>query len=278
VLHFEVVGRGIFDAVSLARLRARRQWRWASHELGGVLREAGASVLAYELYPLGVATPSTPVIPPLRVPKSRPNVPVLFIHGLLHNASTFAWIKQKMVLAGWRDFRAIELSTLTHSIPEMGAQTAALIQDMKKEFKTPHVDIIAHSMGGLVARYALQVLSQDGSIRKLVTLGTPHQGTELSRYSFLKNLKDLSPQSPLMQSLRTAPLPRKTQAISIHGTLDVLVKPRTAAHWDGVRNIRLAGVGHAGLLFSKRVIQILFATLHPDTLEPRLPFFIGSKP
>ncbi|WP_298964799.1 hypothetical protein [uncultured Methylobacterium sp.] len=46
--------------------------------------------------------------------------------------------------------------------------------------RTPKVNIIAHSMGGLIAREAIQSVYQKGEaelcINKVVTLGTPHQG------------------------------------------------------------------------------------------------------
>jgi triacylglycerol lipase len=46
----------------------------------------------------------------------------------------------------------------------------------------PHerVDIIAHSLGGLDARYALAKLGLDKRVRALVTIGTPHRGTPVA--------------------------------------------------------------------------------------------------
>src|SRR5690606_37500967 len=112
----------------------------------------------YELYPLGVATSSIPVVPPLWKAQTRPDVPVLFIHGVLHNTATFAWIKQKMTLAGWRYFRAMNLSTTQHSIAQMAEQTAEAIEKMRQQFNMPHVDIVSHSLGGILARYVLQLM------------------------------------------------------------------------------------------------------------------------
>src|SRR3954453_13017302 len=51
----------------------------------------------------------------------------------------------------------------------------------------PGVDIVAHSMGGLVVREALRLLelTEQGSARKkinrIVTLGTPHRGIAFQR-------------------------------------------------------------------------------------------------
>ncbi len=236
-------------------LRRYRSEGWS------ILKEAGASVLAYELYPLGIASPSIPVVPPLWRPPTRPDVPVLFIHGVLHNTATFAWIKQKMALSGWRNFRAVNLSTTQHSIAQMAEQTLETMDRMRTQFGAPQVDIVSHSLGGILARYVLQLMNQDGVVRRLITLGTPHQGTELSRYSLFTHLRELAPGSRTIEDLKNAPALVKTQAISISGNLDMLLWPRNTGHWSGVRNIHLKGVGHAGLLFSKRVLQIIQAHL-----------------
>lgn len=42
------------------------------------------------------------------------------------------------------------------------------------------VNVIAHSMGGLDARYAISRLGLGGRVASLVTIGTPHQGTPVA--------------------------------------------------------------------------------------------------
>jgi triacylglycerol lipase len=253
------------NAVTLARQ--------AGSDALDLVREVGASVLAYELYPLGLAVPSTPFVPPFwRTKSKRP--PVLFVHGLLHNTAAFTWIKQRMAIEGWSQFGAASLRTTRRTIAEMAEELAETIAQLKHKYSAPEVDIVAHSMGGIVARYALQVLGEEKHVRKLVTLGSPHQGTWLSKYGFLRSLKDLQKHSEVMRVLKEQPVPSRTQVISIHGSLDIVVWPQNA-HWEGVRNVPLRGVGHAGLLFSNRVLQILVANL----LEPeRETFEAPGKP
>jgi pimeloyl-ACP methyl ester carboxylesterase len=45
------------------------------------------------------------------------------------------------------------------------------------EFGGETVDIIAHSFGGLVARYYIQKLGGENRVRQLITMGTPHRGS-----------------------------------------------------------------------------------------------------
>jgi pimeloyl-ACP methyl ester carboxylesterase len=54
------------------------------------------------------------------------------------------------------------------------------IDQIKTQTKWPRVDIVAHSMGGLVAREYIETLNGGGNIDQLVTLGTPHDGSPKS--------------------------------------------------------------------------------------------------
>ncbi|MDB5840696.1 MAG: hypothetical protein JWQ23_2648 [Herminiimonas sp.] len=64
----------------------------------------------------------------------------------------------------------------------------------------PHVNIIAHSMGGLLARHAVQVAyprlgrQARDAINKIVTLGTPHQGVS---FQIIRNWLRIDPEQEL---------------------------------------------------------------------------------
>jgi triacylglycerol lipase len=56
---------------------------------------------------------------------------------------------------------------------------AKMLVDCVNSLGHDRVDIIAHSLGGLDARYALAKLGLANKVRALVTVGTPHHGTPL---------------------------------------------------------------------------------------------------
>jgi triacylglycerol lipase len=62
------------------------------------------------------------------------------------------------------------------AVPERARALAAFIEAL------PHdrVDIVAHSMGGLDARYAVSRLGLHSRVGALVTVGTPHRGTPIA--------------------------------------------------------------------------------------------------
>jgi hypothetical protein len=53
---------------------------------------------------------------------------------------------------------------------------AQKIEEVRNESKISKVDLVAHSMGGLVARHYIESLDYANDIDQLITLGTPHLG------------------------------------------------------------------------------------------------------
>jgi len=232
-----------------------------------IAREIGASILTYQLYPLGIGPTPLPTLPRLPYPQpAREETPILFIHGVFHNPSTFAWLKQRLAWLGWRNFHELSLYTSLRPIAYNAELIAQAVERIRKQFSVKQIDMIAHSMGGILARYYLRFLKGDGRVRNLVTLATPHQGTSLSRYALFSELRELSPDSKLFRRLKRSGPPKKTRVVAISGELDLLIKPTDHAFWPEVRNIRLRGVGHAGVLFSRRVLQIITSHLQEDSV------------
>jgi triacylglycerol lipase len=60
------------------------------------------------------------------------------------------------------------------------AKRAAVLADAIRDVEERKVNIIAHSMGGLDARYAISKLHVAGRVASLTTIGTPHRGTPLA--------------------------------------------------------------------------------------------------
>jgi len=63
--------------------------------------------------------------------------------------------------------------TSKHPIPRLAGQVAEAVREMQVKYKVPQIDIIAHSMGGIIARYYIQNLNGDGAVRNLITLVPP---------------------------------------------------------------------------------------------------------
>ena len=116
------------------------------------------------------------------VPRGPP-LPVVLVHGL------FGFDRIGIPGARFDYFRGItkHLETLgchAHavrlppyaSVPARAQQLVAAIEALPHE----RIDLIAHSLGGLDARYALAHLGLAKRVRSLVTVGTPHRGSPIA--------------------------------------------------------------------------------------------------
>ena len=110
-------------------------------------------------------------------------LPVVLVHGLFGFDS--------IGLPGTRldYFRGIarhldQLGCHAHAVRLPGAQSVpARAQELCLAIEAlphPRIDLIAHSLGGLDARYALAHLGLARRVRSLVTIGTPHRGTPIA--------------------------------------------------------------------------------------------------
>lgn len=110
-------------------------------------------------------------------------LPVVLVHGL------FGFDRIGIPGARVHYFRGIvrhleSLGCHAHAVrlPRMASVPERAKMLVEKINALPHdkVDIIAHSLGGLDARYALAKLGLGSKVRALVTIGTPHRGTPLA--------------------------------------------------------------------------------------------------
>ncbi len=136
--------------------------------------------------------------------------PVILVHGLWSGAGTWNnYTGSSGFLRNTHpDWEGYPIQMDTGSLlslsycPDTIAQNAQLLHNfvhgVRNQQEAWHVDIVAHSMGGLIARQYIHSLlpsSPDGRpvVTHLLTLGTPHQGTPCALLSLC--LMELRPSS-----------------------------------------------------------------------------------
>jgi pimeloyl-ACP methyl ester carboxylesterase len=186
--------------------------------------------------------------------------PVLLIHGYLATRGSLHLLEERLTRMGH-----LVLSYrlgLVHSgdIVDSAARIAAKIESIAAQTQLERMDIVGHSMGGLVGLYYLKRMGGRHRVRKLVMLGTPTAGTwsallgvaltPLGRASL-----QLLPDSTFLRDLDEAELPHGVEVVSISGDHDRLAPP-TTTRLRGVRHICLA-TNHAGLLVDAQVARVV---------------------
>ncbi|HEY6099805.1 MAG TPA: alpha/beta fold hydrolase, partial [Anaeromyxobacter sp.] len=120
---------------------------------------------------------------PVRLRRTGPRYPVVLAHGLLGfdeirigrtRHGYFRGVPERLEKEGCV-VHACRVAK-TASIADRAAELAAFV----RELPAKRVNLVAHSMGGLDARYALSRLGLAKKVASLVTIGTPHLGTPLA--------------------------------------------------------------------------------------------------
>lgn len=187
--------------------------------------------------------------PPLLPTAGRSHPPVLLLHGFVDNRSVFALLRRFLRRHGWTHVQALNYSPLTCDVRAAAALLGRHIEQVCERTGHSQVDIVGHSLGGLIARYYVQRLGGDSRVRTLVTLGTPHSGT---RAAPLLNphpiVRQMRPNSELMDELAKAAPGCRTRFVAFWSDLDELMSPVESArleHPDLIaRNVHIAGIGH----------------------------------
>ncbi len=196
--------------------------------------------------------------------------PIIMVHGVIDNHSIFTVLRRGLSRRGFGRVISLNYSPLTDDIRRVARRLAMLVESVCRETGYERVHIVGHSMGGIVARYYVQRLGGDARTHTLVTLGTPHGGTALSRLIPVSIARQLRPESEIIQEFSEPAPGCRTRMIAIWSELDQIVIPQRngrIVHPDlTARNVYIRGVGHMSLPVDGRVVhEICTALSHLGT-------------
>lgn len=116
--------------------------------------------------------------------------PCLLVHGVgfrdFHYFNYWGRIPRELVRNGAKVYYGHQEAWGT--VEDNGEMLKSKIMEILKETGCDKVNIIAHSKGGLDARYVISGLGMEGAVASLTTISTPHRGSML--VDFLKRLPD----------------------------------------------------------------------------------------
>lgn len=228
-------------------------------------------------------------------------IPVLFVHGYQTEASIFNTMKEYLIKKGY------DASALTYK-STLGAASGAkeleaYIKKKKQEYLSKGIQVsrftlIAHSMGGLVARYytCSEAFISNQDVNKLIFLAVPHQGSPWASlgtaYYDDEGIRDLVPESPLLTQKLPAMLNKglnhQIQTANIIVEYDEVVSPMSASldEWGiktevfnvGESNFTLSSIldgsiieaaNHKKILNNRKIFERLEALLGSDVSYPQ---------
>ena len=110
-------------------------------------------------------------------PAEAHRTPVVMIHGFLGDPTNFLVLRSYLAGSGIRNFATFAYPPRI-DYPRLAARLGREIVGFCLSTGASEVDLVGHSLGGLVARYLVEMMPEV-PVRRLVTLGSPYFASPL---------------------------------------------------------------------------------------------------
>lgn len=186
--------------------------------------------------------------------------PILLVHGYGCSRGVW-WLLRRRLEAAGHTVASVSLAPPHVSLGRLEPILSQRIEAVCAATGSPQVTLIGHSMGGLIARC---YLARHGNERvaRLITLASPHMGSDMSRIGFGQNSREMTTGSLWLQDMAAEPLTVPT--ISLRNAYDNYVMPQDNQRLPGAQDIELPPVGHIAMLYDRRVARLLIELLNPN--------------
>ena len=180
--------------------------------------------------------------------------PLVCVHGLGGHPRNFfplralMWVHARKRVYAFAHDESLDAAAEKLAVAiEAIAKANALAPDAK-------IDIVAHSMGGLVVRLAMLDPRVASRVHTVVTLATPHHGTHAARFLATPRALDLRPGSPILERIADQVPWKDSRLVAFWSPADILMLPANTARVEGADNREIPGVSHNGFLVRPRVL------------------------
>lgn len=187
-------------------------------------------------------------------PPPPPPIKVVLVHGFLETGDTFKDLRSRLESRGC----VCIVPRLTPNDGRFG------LEDLAKRLKTQidaafgpkePIRIVGFSMGGLVSRQYLQNLGGAKRCQNLITVSSPHQGTNGAYLYSSVGAKQMRPGSAFLTNLaRTQGNLGKMPVASYRTPMDLIILPSSNSIWDRALNIEFPVISHPKMLSSNAVL------------------------
>jgi triacylglycerol lipase len=216
-----------------------------------VAKEAAAILGLSLLHPFGFGRPR-----PRPTPRRAAQRTIVLVHGYLANRTSMLPVAAYLKLRGHGRILNFEYES------SAGIEHAAraLKQFLRTHVRGGRIDLVCHSLGGVVARCYLQELGGARRVDRCITLSSPHRGTYGAYWVASRIGRELRPDSILLRRLAaSSPAAAPVKLTSIVAGSDNIVFPRIFAAHDEL--VHVPDIGHVGMLFSPRVLRAVAVRL-----------------
>jgi triacylglycerol esterase/lipase EstA (alpha/beta hydrolase family) len=190
-------------------------------------------------------------------PPAPATCPVVLLHGIGCNGGVWTGMRASLARMGIAPVYAMSYGPPFIPIPATAPQVAGKIAQIERDTGASQVVLVAHSMGGLVARSYLRAFGPS-HVRRLVTIGTPHAGSMHACLMSGASLADMRPGSPYLAALaQPTSAERAVPTVSIWSWHDSMVTPQDSSRLPYGTNVVLAKIAHNALISDPAVQRLV---------------------
>lgn len=247
-----------YDHVNFRSQADDMEWRRRIHAVpifAGVLAESFSFFFHVATFPLRFIYDRLPLFT-----RNSDRPPILMVHGWGSGSHSFIMLHTWLKIKGYRNIYAMTYRPRFRNAAKLAEQISDKINSIISDTSAGKIDVVTHSMGGILVRYAIKYLGSNGQIRRAVTIGGPHMGTGISVFvPFGTNPLQMTYKSRFLTELADGGMtPGDVSYVSIYSEFDSFVLPQHSANLGtDARNITVPYHGHLTLLYSPKVIRIV---------------------
>lgn len=180
--------------------------------------------------------------------------PLLLVHGLYHNPSVWIFFRRCLKRAGFGNIYTFGYNSFTRTYPDLVFEMTRRMEEVLAENPGQKVGLIGHSLGGLIVRGAMADDRFKGRLGAVITLGAPHQGSELAAFGIGRLARSLHPANPIFAQLRAQKPVEGVAKLSLFVPVDSIVFPVRCLEieepgWQ--QEARQPSVSHVGLAYDR---------------------------
>jgi pimeloyl-ACP methyl ester carboxylesterase len=191
--------------------------------------------------------------------------PIVFVHGYMQNRVDFLGLARAFARRGLGPLYAINYPWFS-TLEKNAARLDRFIAEVCEETGAAAVDLVCHSMGGLVAVEMMRDEARKDAlkVRRLVTIASPHGGVMWRGPILGSGGASLRRGSKVLEAHAGHTLAVPT--LSVYSTHDNVVHPKQTSSLAnrGGTDFEVDGSAHLSILFSPVVIEQVASFLSED--------------
>lgn len=207
------------------------------------------------------------------------STPIVFVHGYMQNRVGFVGLARLLAQRGLGPLYAINYPWWS-SIPKNAKRLERYVARVCEETKSRSVDLVCHSMGGLVAMEMMRntAKKEDLKVRRCVTIATPHAGVAWRGPMIGFEAGSLRRGSKLLEAHSGVAVAVPT--LSVFSSHDNVVHPKETSSLvkRGGEDFEVPNMAHFSILFSPAVADQIAAFLSKPGRAPEIQELKGEIP